>query len=244
MSHADEFSRRRRAFDRTDEAVHEASGHQNDRRIPGPTAPGWPWPLVQAVLPGFLLVGKAPAGPEEGDVLRPDQRSKRCTKCGVLKPIELFGRDRREPDGRSLRCRECWRACERARLQDPEARARKRAYARYWRAREKTRDAARRKAARELLRTEVLLAYGHRCACCAEAVREFLCVDHIRGGGCQHRKSLGAGGRFYNWLKRQGFPRDEFRLLCHNCNLARGFYGYCPHERHSPAMTPFRSDQR
>jgi hypothetical protein len=22
-----------------------------------------------------------------------------------------------------------------------------------------------------------------------------------------------------------------YRVLCHNCNLARGFYGYCPHEK-------------
>jgi hypothetical protein len=43
---------------------------------------------------------------------------------------------------------------------------------------------------------------------------------------------MGLIGRgFYMWLKRQGFPRDDFRLLCHNCNHARGSYGHCPHER-------------
>jgi hypothetical protein len=32
------------------------------------------------------------------------------------------------------------------------------------------------------------------------------------------------------WLKRNGYPKG-FRVLCHNCNSARGLYGYCPHKR-------------
>jgi hypothetical protein len=34
----------------------------------------------------------------------------------------------------------------------------------------------------------------------------------------------------YLWLKRNNYPTG-FRVLCHNCNLAIGFYGYCPHHR-------------
>jgi hypothetical protein len=30
-------------------------------------------------------------------------------------------------------------------------------------------------------------------------------------------------------MKRNNFP-PGFRVLCRNCNGARGFYGYCPHE--------------
>jgi predicted HNH restriction endonuclease len=30
-------------------------------------------------------------------------------------------------------------------------------------------------------------------------------------------------------LKRQGFPKDEFQLLCSNCNQAKHRYGQCPH---------------
>jgi hypothetical protein len=29
-------------------------------------------------------------------------------------------------------------------------------------------------------------------------------------------------------LARNGFP-DGYRVLCHNCNMALGQYGYCPH---------------
>ena len=32
----------------------------------------------------------------------------------------------------------------------------------------------------------------------------------------------------YKILRARGFPLG-YRVLCHNCNLARGFYGYCPH---------------
>lgn len=34
----------------------------------------------------------------------------------------------------------------------------------------------------------------------------------------------------YHWIKRNGFPAG-FRVLCLNCNFARGIYGRCPHER-------------
>lgn len=32
------------------------------------------------------------------------------------------------------------------------------------------------------------------------------------------------------WCRRNGYPKG-FRVLCHNCNMAIGFYGYCPHSR-------------
>lgn len=31
------------------------------------------------------------------------------------------------------------------------------------------------------------------------------------------------------WLKKMGFPKDAFRLLCFNCNMGRRL-GPCPHE--------------
>ena len=37
--------------------------------------------------------------------------------------------------------------------------------------------------------------------------------------------------QFYIWLKRHGYPQDDFKCLCWNCNCSRGRYGYCPHER-------------
>lgn len=42
----------------------------------------------------------------------------------------------------------------------------------------------------------------------------------------------------YLWLRKRGFPKqvvidstvETLRVLCANCNMARGWYGYCPHK--------------
>lgn len=78
---------------------------------------------------------------------------------------------------------------------------------------------------------EVIKAYGGKCECCNETRIEFLSVDHINGGGNLHRKVVGGGFRFYRWLKQNEFPKEEYRLLCFNCNCAIGFFGYCPHQK-------------
>lgn len=79
------------------------------------------------------------------------------------------------------------------------------------------------------LRAEVLAAYGGRCVCCGESTPEFLAVDHVYNDGVIHRRSV--NGAVYVDLRRRGFPRDGFQLLCHNCNMAKQFYGGCPHAR-------------
>lgn len=80
------------------------------------------------------------------------------------------------------------------------------------------------------LRLEIINHYSkgkNCCNCCGENHLEFLAVDHIGGGGATHRKEVGVG-KVYAWIKRNNFP-DGFQILCHNCNLSFGFYGYCPH---------------
>lgn len=88
------------------------------------------------------------------------------------------------------------------------------------------------------LRQRVLRHYGGmppRCACCGETIVEFLVIDHIDGQGNLHRKEIGRYGEgFYYWLKQHDFPTG-FQVLCHNCNMARGLYGYCPHEKQNYA---------
>ena len=85
------------------------------------------------------------------------------------------------------------------------------------------------------LRLEILQKYGGippKCKCCDEKIYEFLAVDHINNDGYKERKSdksFGRGGTaMYLSLKRRGFPKG-YQILCHNCNLAKGFYGECPH---------------
>ena len=69
-----------------------------------------------------------------------------------------------------------------------------------------------------------------RCACCGEKTYEFLSIDHIDGGGSKHRRDMkiSGGTATTEWLVRNKFPKG-FQVLCHNCNMAKGFYGECPH---------------
>jgi hypothetical protein len=81
------------------------------------------------------------------------------------------------------------------------------------------------------LRYETFEHYGGaKCACCGETTYEFLCIDHINGGGNAHRRTIvTAGKNIYLYLKRNNYP-PGYQVLCYNCNNAKGFYGKCPHQ--------------
>lgn len=87
------------------------------------------------------------------------------------------------------------------------------------------------------IKQEVVNAYGGMCACCGEDNPLFLSIDHIHNNGAKHRRSLGSVGKsggsiFYYWLKRHGFPQDDYQLLCHNCNQGKRLNGgICPHQQ-------------
>lgn len=83
----------------------------------------------------------------------------------------------------------------------------------------------------------VLEHYGGsppKCDCCGEKTYEFLALDHVNGKGRKDRlmasKGYGGSQHLHRQLIKSGFPKG-FRVLCHNCNCSRGYYGFCPHER-------------
>ena len=83
------------------------------------------------------------------------------------------------------------------------------------------------------LRNEVYAAYGNKCLCCGESEPLFLTIDHIDGTGADHRRATGRYGgiTFYRYLRDIGCPRDNYRLMCWNCNSGRERNnGICPHE--------------
>ena len=148
-----------------------------------------------------------------------------CSRCGVEKPLEAYYRDPTKKGGRHTVCAECTKASRKIRYHaDPaESRARMRRY--YQKHRAKWLVYGRK------LRNDVLAAYGGACACCGDTTPEFLGVDHVNNDGEKHRRELkGYGRSIYRWLAMNGFPQDgRFQLLCHNCNMAKGLYGGCPH---------------
>jgi hypothetical protein len=96
-------------------------------------------------------------------------------------------------------------------------------------------------------RISVIAAYGGAiCSCdhegkpCGPHPIEFLAIDHVNGDG--KHKDARAGTVLYRKLKKLGYP-PGYRVLCHNCNIALGFYGKCPMSktekqelRHRPRM--------
>ncbi len=85
---------------------------------------------------------------------------------------------------------------------------------------------------RQSLRRKIIDYYGSRCACCGESEYQFLSIDHVNGNGNKHRESVGGSKKssILNWIVRNNYPSD-FQILCHNCNMAKGCYGVCPHNR-------------
>lgn len=84
------------------------------------------------------------------------------------------------------------------------------------------------KASRYKVKRQVIEYYGGCCECCDENDLAILSIDHISSNGAEHRKMIGNGSAIYCWLKKNNYP-SGFRVLCMNCNLAFGSYGYCPH---------------
>ena len=71
--------------------------------------------------------------------------------------------------------------------------------------------------------------YGDVCACCGEANKKFLSLDHINNDGYKERTR----GRICTE------KRDDLRILCMNCNWGRARNeGTCPHEQQKSIDKP------
>lgn len=67
------------------------------------------------------------------------------------------------------------------------------------------------------LKLDAFNAYGGpQCVGCPENDVDVLELDHVDGGGNQHRAEIGQSN-LYLWLKQQGYP-EGFRVLCPTCN--------------------------
>ena len=76
-----------------------------------------------------------------------------------------------------------------------------------------------------ILREEACSKYGSKCQCCGETDAECLIVDHrseylTDTGGMEELLAI----------KKLGWPKKEFRLLCYNCNRGTMHGKICPHK--------------
>lgn len=86
---------------------------------------------------------------------------------------------------------------------------------------------------RRLLRHEFLTEYGGKCACCGETEFAFLTLEHIFRDGNIERKQFRTTHQLLRQLKKQGWPKDRYEILCFNCNRATHELGICPHRRNT-----------
>ncbi len=115
-------------------------------------------------------------------------KTRTCTRCKTEKPITEFYWLKRRGGEYLYHCKSCDR--------------------------QRTRDA------RRGLREELLNHYSNKtlqCALCPENRIDVLDLDHINGGGIQHRAAFKTPQTFYLHLKKEGFPTG-IRVLCRNCN--------------------------
>jgi hypothetical protein len=75
------------------------------------------------------------------------------------------------------------------------------------------------------LKLDAIKAYGGHCSVCGITNPQYLTIDHIHGGGAEHRKEVigdkkQAGWNFYLWLKKENYP-PGFQPLCWNHNASK-----------------------
>lgn len=77
---------------------------------------------------------------------------------------------------------------------------------------------------------DVIAGYGGKCECCGETEFYFLTIDHKFNDGSIDPISKNPS-KFYSNLRKLGYTKDRYRLLCWNCNIGRDRNGgICPHK--------------
>ncbi len=78
---------------------------------------------------------------------------------------------------------------------------------------------------RDKLRLEMVEAYGGKCLHCGETDPIVLTLDHINDDPDPEYewcgKSARGGYNLYRKLRKEGWPKDRFQLLCFNCNMRK-----------------------
>jgi hypothetical protein len=144
-----------------------------------------------------------------------------CNACGETKPVSEFHRDRSQPTGYKYSCKKCYN--NRYVLGEENRKIKARLMREYRAKSEKYLYRKRNK------RVVAINALGGKCECCGEARIEFLTIDHING--LEDRiKNQRSGEGLIDRVRKEGYPKDKYRVLCYNCNCSLGFYGYCPHQ--------------
>lgn len=72
---------------------------------------------------------------------------------------------------------------------------------------------------------KIVREYGEKCMCCGENNYEFLTISYLNK---ENNRKINSN--LFSWLIKNNFPKDNYHLLCYNCNCAKENFGYCPHQ--------------
>lgn len=147
--------------------------------------------------------------------LPPDPRV--CKSCGELKPASDY------PLPHSWRCTLCYKKHQRRYRDEHKDLDGSRWRKSFEKPQTKNNHNAWGRRNRQKLRLQIIMHYSPEGICqnCGCNDIRILSIDHINGGGCKHRKSLGGGSKaFYNWIIKNNFP-PGFQILCPNCQTRK-----------------------
>jgi len=68
-------------------------------------------------------------------------------------------------------------------------------------------------------------AYGGKCQQCDESDPIVLVLDHINDDSKKDREinKHNGGYKMYLHLRRNGWPKGQHQLMCHNCNFRKEY---------------------
>ena len=138
-----------------------------------------------------------------------------CSKCKQQKPTSEFQVDNRVSRGFTYQCKECRKVYKKTSQWHEYSKKYVKEHL------EDYREAAARR------RREAISLLGGKCECCGEKEYKFLAIDHIHGLHLRDRTE--SGNALVNKVRKNPKAKEIYRILCHNCNSAIGFYGFCPH---------------
>jgi hypothetical protein len=172
---------------------------------------------------------------------------KKCSKCGIEKPLTSFYYDYKKADKKRPDCKSCFN--ERMKktrktlaykiYYNPYQKEWQREYRKTpkykeWRKKE---EEQRRNKSKEY-KKNIIDHYGGECKCCGITNIKFLTIDHINNDGFKLKnrengkkvKNRGGGYLYYEKIIKNNYPSD-LQILCFNCNIARQQNGgICPHK--------------
>jgi len=145
-----------------------------------------------------------------------------CCRCKQWKSLDEFYINRKCVSGRWSRqswCRLCVRQHHQENRDDINA------YKRAWYREHRESKRQSQFVYKMKLKIEVLVHYSTRnypvCAQCGIRDIDVLTIDHIKGGGSEHKKVLGSlGSKLYYWLRQNDYPLG-YQVLCFNCNFKK-----------------------